>query len=196
MDAAALLAGAKDLLPETIELRRRIHRRPELGLHLPETQQAVLDSIGDLGLDIETGDECSWVVATLDTGRPGPTLLLRGDMDALPMPEDTGLDYTSEIDGAMHACGHDAHVAMLASAAKVLADRRDELTGNVVFMFQPGEEGHHGAKVMLDEGLLTGRNVTRAFAIHQSPVAPSGFVGTRPGPLLASADEFVVTVTG
>ncbi|WP_436794331.1 M20 metallopeptidase family protein [Actinospongicola halichondriae] len=191
-----LLAEANELLPETVEYRRRMHRRPELGLHLPETQATVLEAIDGLDLEIETGDECSWVVATLDSGTPGPTMLLRGDMDALPMPEDTGLPYASEIDGAMHACGHDAHTAMLASSAKVLAGRRDELTGKVVFMFQPGEEGFAGAKVMIDEGLLDGRNVTRAFAIHQSTSAPSGFVGTKPGPLLASADFFELTVTG
>ena len=195
-DAGALLTEARDLLPDTIDFRRRLHRRPELGLHLPETQAAVLETIDDLDLEIETGDECSWVVATLDAARPGPTVLLRGDMDALPMPEDTGLDYASEVDGAMHACGHDAHTSMLASAARILTGRRDELTGQVVFMFQPGEEGHHGARVMLDEGLLAGRNVTRAFAIHQTPSAPSGSVGTKPGPLLASADVFTVTVTG
>lgn len=187
---------AEGLLPETIDMRRRIHRRPELGLHLPETQQIVLESLAGLDLEIETGDECSWVVATLDSGRPGPTLLLRGDMDALPMPEDTGLDFASEIDGAMHACGHDAHTAMLASSAKLLAGRKDDLCGKVVFMFQPGEEGYAGAKVMLDEGLLDGRDVTRAFAIHQSTSAPSGFIGTKPGPLLASADWFHITVTG
>ena len=191
-----LLAEAKDLLPTTVDLRRRLHRRPELGLHLPETQATVLEAIDDLGLEVETGEETSWVVATLDSGRPGPTMLLRGDMDALPMPEDTGLDYASEVDGAMHACGHDAHTAMLASAARVLTNRREDLTGKVVFMFQPGEEGHHGARIMLEEGLLTGRDVTRAFAIHQTPSAPSGSVGTRPGPLLASADVFTVTVTG
>ncbi len=191
-----LLSEAYDLLPETVELRRRLHRRPELGLHLPETQAAVLETIDDLDLEVETGDECSWVVATLDTGRPGPTMLLRGDMDALPMPEDTDEPFASEIDGAMHACGHDAHTAMLASAARLLCGRRDELAGQVVFMFQPGEEGFGGAKVMLDEGLLEGRNVTRAFAIHQTPSAPSGFLGTRPGPLLASADFFELTVTG
>ncbi|MDZ7676146.1 MAG: M20 family metallopeptidase [Acidimicrobiales bacterium] len=194
--SADVLEESRDLLDETVELRRRIHRRPELGLHLPQTQAAVLETIDGLDLDIETGDGCSWVVATLDTGRPGPTLLLRGDMDALPMPEDTGLDFASEVDGAMHACGHDAHTAMLASAAKVLAGRRDELSGQVVFMFQPGEEGYAGARVMLGEGLLDGRDVTRAFAIHQTPSAPSGFLGTRPGPLLASADFFELTVTG
>jgi amidohydrolase len=196
MTPDALLDEARDLLPETIDLRRRLHRRPELGLHLPETQAAVLEAIDDLGLDVDTGDECSWVVATLDSGRPGPTMLLRGDMDALPMPEDTDVEFASEIDGVMHACGHDAHTAMLAAAARLLTGRRDELTGKVVFMFQPGEEGHHGARVMLDQGLLGGRDVTRAFAIHQTPSAPSGFVVTRPGPLLASSDVFTVTVTG
>ncbi len=198
VDATAhqLLDEATGLLADTVEFRRRLHRRPELGLELPETQAAVLDQIGDLGLEIETGTATTSVVATLDTGRPGPTVLLRGDMDALPMPEDTDVDFRSEIDGAMHACGHDAHTAMLASAARVLVGRAEHLNGQVVFMFQPGEEGFHGARVMLDEGLLEGRNVTRAFAIHQTPSAPSGSIGTRRGPLMASADVFTVTVTG
>lgn len=194
--ATDLLDGARALLPDTIELRRDLHRHPEIGNELPRTQGKVLDAIGDLGLDVRTGATVSSVVATLDTGRPGGTVLLRGDMDALPMPEDTGLDYASEVGGAMHACGHDAHTAMLASAARLLVDRADDLTGKLVFMFQPGEEGHHGAKHMLDEGLLDGLSVTRAFAIHQSPSFPSGMVATKPGPLLASADEFVVEVVG
>lgn len=192
-----LLDDAQALLPATIDFRRQLHRRPEIGLHLPETQAGVLDAIGDLGLDVETGpNETSWVVATLDTGRPGNTVLLRGDMDALPMPEDTGLEFSSEIEGRMHACGHDTHTAMLASAARLLCDRSDELAGRVVFMFQPGEEGDGGARIMLEEGLLEGRNVTRAFAIHQTTSAPSGFIGTREGAMMASADAFVCTVTG
>ena len=196
MTATDLLESARAVQDRTVDLRRRLHRRPELGLHLPETQAAVLDAIGDLGLDIEVGTDTSWIVATLDTGRPGETVLLRGDMDALPMPEDTDEEFRSEIDDRMHACGHDAHTAMLASAARVLVDRVDDLSGRVVFMFQPGEEGFGGAKVMLDEGLLDGRNVNRAFAIHQTPTLPSGWIATRPGPLLASADFFTVTVTG
>ncbi len=194
--AADLIAGARALLPDTIELRRDLHRHPELGNDLPRTQGKVLDAIADLGLDVRTGTTVSSVVATLDTGRPGGTVLLRGDMDALPMPEDTGLDFASEVDGSMHACGHDAHTAMLASAARLLVDRADELSGTVVFMFQPGEEGFHGARFMLEDGLLDGLHVTRAFAIHQSPNFPSGMVATRPGPLLASADVFTVDVTG
>ena len=195
-DTAALLESARELQPRTVELRRDLHRHPELGNDLPRTQGAVLDAIGDLGLEVRTGRSVTSVVATLDTGRPGGTVLLRGDMDALPMPEDTDLDYASEVPGTMHACGHDAHTAMLASAARLLVDRADDLTGKLVFMFQPGEEGHHGAKHMLDEGLLEGLHVTRAFAIHQSPSIPSGMVATKPGPLMASADEFVVEVVG
>ncbi|MGH9018391.1 MAG: M20 metallopeptidase family protein, partial [Acidimicrobiales bacterium] len=127
----------------------------------------------------------------------GPTTLLRGDMDALPMPEDTAVPFRSKVDGVMHACGHDAHVAMLTGAARMLAARRGELAGRVVFMFQPGEEGFGGARVMLGEGLLdTAGPVDRAFAIHITPIIPTGLVATRPGTLMASADAFVATVTG
>ncbi len=190
-----LLDEARDLLPDAVRLRRRLHRRPELGLHLPATQDAVLDAIDGLGLGVTLGERCSSVVAVLDGAAPGPTVLLRGDMDALPMPEDTGLDYASEVDGAMHACGHDAHTAMLAGAARLLAERRDRLAGRVVFMFQPGEEGHHGARTMIEEGLLD-QPVDLAFAIHQSPVIPSGMITIRRGPLLASSDVLRITVTG
>jgi len=140
------------------------------------------------------GESTTSVVADLDTGRPGPTVLLRGDMDALPLQEDNEFDYKSTIDGAMHACGHDAHVAMLASAARLLAGNQDSLTGKVRFMFQPGEEGFHGAEYMIREGVLDG--VDRAFAIHIVSNFPNGMIATRRGPLLASADEFEVTVHG
>lgn len=195
-DTDDLLAVARAELPATVELRRDLHRHPELGNHLPRTQGVVLDALAPLGLDIRTGETLSSVVATLDTGRPGGTMLLRGDMDALPMHEDTDVEYRSQVDGAMHACGHDAHTAMLVSAARILVERADQLTGKVVFMFQPGEEGHHGARIMLEEGLLEGLDVTRAFAIHQSPSIPTGMIATRGGPLLASADVFTVTVRG
>jgi len=192
-----LLAGAAGLLDAAVELRRRIHAEPELGLDLPSTQAAVLESLDGLGLEITTGVALSSVVAVLDGDNDGPTTLLRGDMDALPMPEDTGLEYASRTDGAMHACGHDAHVAMLAGAARLLAGRRSQLCGRVVFMFQPGEEGHAGAKVMLDEGLLDRfGECDRAFAIHVTPLLPPGMVATRGGPVMASADEFRLTVTG
>jgi amidohydrolase len=190
-------AAAADLLDETVALRRRLHARPELGLDLPGTQEAVLDALDGLGLEVTTGRAISSVTAVLDSGSPGPTTLLRGDMDGLPMPEDTGLPYASQVDGAMHACGHDAHTAMLVGAARLLAARRERLAGRVVFMFQPGEEGFGGAEVMLGEGLLeVAGPVDRAFALHVTPVIPSGVVAGRTGALMASADAFDVTVTG
>jgi len=195
-DSAALLADADRLLPDVVELRRRIHRRPELGLDLPRTQAAVLDALDGLSLETRAGQSVSSVVADL-TVADGPVVLLRGDMDALPMPEDTGLGFASEVDGSMHACGHDAHTAMLVGAARLLHERRDLLHGSVRFMFQPGEEGHHGARFMVDEGVLDDDlRVDGAFALHVSPNLPSGSVWTRGGPLMASADVLDITVTG
>jgi amidohydrolase len=199
-----LLLEAQDVLPEAVRLRRRLHQRPEVGLDLPFTQDEVLAAIDGLPLTVRTGTTTSSVVATLDGARPGPTILLRGDMDALPMPEDTGLEYASHDDGTMHACGHDTHVAMLASAAKLLSARRDELTGRVVFMFQPGEEGFHGARYMLDENLLavgplpdgTDSPVTGAFALHISSMFPSGTINLRGGTLMASSDVLRIVVRG
>lgn len=191
-------------LQRAVEMRRRLHQWPEIGNELPRTRDEVLASIEDLPLDVTLHSSTSGVTAMLEGTRPGPTILLRGDMDALQMPEDTGLEFSSRVDGCMHACGHDAHTAMLSTAARVLADRRDEIAGRVLFMFQPGEEGHHGAKHMLDEGLLdvapmsdgTESPVDSAFAIHITSALPSGWVSTRGGPLMASADVLRVTVTG
>src|SRR3954466_15312073 len=153
---AGLLEDAQRLLPELVELRRRIHRNPELGLVLPITQATVLEALEGLDLDVRTGESVSSVTADLECAE-GPVVLLRGDMDALPMPEDTGLEFSSEVDGSMHACGHDAHTAMLIGAARLLNSRRAQLPGTVRLMFQPGEEGHHGARYMIDEGVLAGR---------------------------------------
>lgn len=189
-----LLAAADSVHAGVIALRREIHREPEIGLHLPRTAARVLDSIADLDLEITTGSTTSGIVADLRGAQPGPTVLLRGDMDALPMPEDTGLDFASTVAGAMHACGHDAHTAMLAGAARVLAGRRDRLAGRVRFMFQPGEEGYRGARYMIEEGVLDG--VDAAYALHVLPNIPSGTVITRPGPIMASADKLHITVTG
>jgi len=198
--ADVLLAEAAEQLPDAVDLRRRIHRHPELGLELPRTQAAVIEALEGLDLEIHTGSGVSSVVADLrGTGvrnDDAPAILLRADMDALPMPEDTSLEFKSDVDGAMHACGHDAHVAMLVSAARLLAARRAELPGTVRFMFQPGEEGFHGARFMLDEGLLDGPNVDAAFALHVSPNLPSGSIWTRGGALMASANVVTITVTG
>ena len=189
-----LLQAARDLHDETVELRRAIHAEPEIGLQLPATQAKILDTLTGLDLEVTLGGSTTSVVADLDTGRPGPTVLLRGDMDALPLQEDNDIDFRSRHEGAMHACGHDAHVAMLASAARLLSEHRDELTGRVRFMFQPGEEGYHGARYMIEEGVLDG--VDRAFAIHVVTTAPNGMIMTRGGAMLASADEFEITVHG
>jgi hippurate hydrolase len=197
MNAAGLLADAAAVADDAIRLRRRLHRHPELGLSVPRTQAAVLEAIGGLGLDVRTGARTTSVVARLTGGRPGPTLLLRADMDALPLREDTGLPFASEIDGRMHACGHDAHVAMLVGAARLLVRRREALAGSVVFMFQPGEEGFHGARVMIEEGLLDGDAApTGAFALHVGARHPAGVVATRPGPAMASGDTFQILVRG
>lgn len=193
-----LLEAARALQPRTVSLRRQLHKHPELGLDLPKSQAAVLHALEGLGLHTSTGKSCTSVTAVLNGDQPGPTVLLRGDMDALPLREDSGLAFSSEEDGTMHACGHDTHTAMLVSAARLLQSRKDALAGKVVFMFQPGEEGQHGARHMLDEGVLEagGRPVEQAFALHITSTAQSGVVMCRPGPMMASADAYTVTVTG
>ncbi len=132
--SSPLVAEAEELLGDAVILRRALHENPEIGLDLPRTQQAVLAALEGLGLELHTGERVSSVVAVLEGATPGPATLLRADMDALPMTEDTGLEYSSRTDGAMHACGHDAHVAMLVQAARLLAERRSALPGRVVFM--------------------------------------------------------------
>jgi len=192
-----LLDEARKLLPDVIRLRRRIHHRPEIGLTLPHTQGAIIDALGDLNLQITTGKQLSSVVAVLEGRSPGRTVLLRADMDALKIREATGLDYASEIEGAMHACGHDGHTAMLVGAARLLAVHRDRIAGRVIFAFQPGEEGYAGARLMIEEGLLDryGRPEA-AFAIHITPRHPSGEVFTRPGTLMAGAGVFRIIIKG
>lgn len=189
-----ILQASEALLPRAVAMRRQIHMHPELGLDLPETHKTVLAALQGFDLDIHESTATSGIVATLEGGKPGPTLLLRGDMDALPMPEDTPLDFRSKVDGAMHACGHDAHTAMLASAIPLLNDRRNQLHGNVQFMFQPGEEGDGGAGIMLGEGLLD--DADAAFAMHIYPLLPCGMMATRSGPIFASADTFTIDIVG
>ncbi|OMQ13800.1 amidohydrolase, partial [Modestobacter sp. VKM Ac-2676] len=196
---ADLLAAARADADRTLELRRRLHRRPEIGLHLPETQAAVVEAFAGLPVELTTGTTTSSVVGVLRGARPGPTYLLRADMDALPVQEATGLPFASEVPGVMHACGHDTHVAMLLGAARLLAERRDQLAGQVVFMVQPGEEGFHGARFMLEEGLLDAvpeTPVSGAFALHISTMFPTGTINVRPGPMMASADQWTITVHG
>lgn len=189
-------AEGQDLLPELVSLRRDIHREPEVGLHLPRTQQKILDALAGLGLEITTGKSLSSVTAVLRGGEDGPSVLLRGDMDALPVQELTDLEYAS-TNGAMHACGHDLHVAGLVGAARLLAAQQRDISGNVIFMFQPGEEGDGGAGLMIEEGVLeaAGEKPVAAYGVHVRP-GPLGVFRTRPGTLMAGANELRITVHG
>jgi amidohydrolase len=189
-----LLEAAGTVAGDVVALRRDLHAEPELGLDNPRTQALVLDALDGLPLEVRTGTGLTSVVADLVGATDGPTVLLRADTDALPMTEDTDLEFRSTIDGRAHACGHDAHTAMLVGAARVLAARRNELQGRVRFMFQPGEEGFAGARLMIDEGVLD--NVDRAFALHVSPNQRVGTASCRPGPLLAGDTSITVTVRG
>jgi amidohydrolase len=200
-DLNRFLDEAKELLPAAVALRRRIHAHPELGLDLPLTTEAVLDGLQGLDVEIARGKSTSGLVVSL-TGtksgsQSGRTILLRGDMDALPMPEETGLDFASEVPGRMHACGHDSHTAMLVQAVHLLYRHRDELPGTVKFMFQPGEEGHAGARHMIEDGLLDADpKPDAAFALHIFPNHKAGSIAGKPGALLASVDTWTIKVKG
>jgi hippurate hydrolase len=194
---------ARTLGPELIALRRELHQTPELGLHLPVTQQKVLAELEGLDLEVHTGEGLSSVTAVLrGTAVPrgqGPVVLLRGDMDALPVTEAVEVPYRSRNIGQMHACGHDLHTAGLVGAARILSQLREQVAGDVVFMFQPGEEGPGGAEPMLAEGLLSvaGRPVDAAFALHvSSSEYPRGQWFSRPRELMAGVDRVEITVTG
>jgi hippurate hydrolase len=206
-----LRSDVAEIERDVVDLRHRLHRRPEIGLELPKTQQAVLDALAGLPLEVSTGSSCSSVTAVLrgtgsagtsgarGGGGPRPAVLLRGDMDALPVQEATGVEFASTIQGAMHACGHDLHTAMLAGAARLLSAHRDALAGDVVFMFQPGEEGWDGAGHMLAEGVLdaAGPRVQRAYGVHVlAGKLPRHQFTTRPGTLMAASDALLVTVRG
>ena len=210
----AITDDARALQDQLIQWRHGFHQAPEIGLDLPRTQEKVLTALDGLGLEISTGTDTTSVTAVLrgtaglPAGSPSvgaagtgarPAVLLRADMDALPVQERTGVEYTSRIDGAMHACGHDLHTAMLLGAATLLADSRHRIAGDVVFMFQPGEEGYDGASVMVREGVLdaAGRRVDAAFGMHVfSSLEPHGRFVTRPGVMMSASDGLFVRVLG
>ncbi|TFD72997.1 M20 metallopeptidase family protein [Cryobacterium gelidum] len=199
-----VLSDAQELAGDLTDLRRRLHQEPELGLHLPRTQEKVLEALSGLPYEITLGTDATSVTAVLrgtggEASAVRPVVLLRGDMDALPIQEHTGLDFSSRIDGAMHACGHDLHTTMLAGAATLLAHHRDRLVGDVVLMFQPGEEGFDGAGVMIREGVLdaAGRRADAAYGLHvMSAGAPNGQFMSRTGILMSASDGLTVTVHG
>ena len=206
-DAAATL---KALQPKIVEWRRDIHQHPELGTHEVRTAKLVADQLRALGLEPKTGIASTGVVAILKGGKPGPRIAIRADMDALPVTEQTGLPFASKVTGhyrgqpvgVMHACGHDAHVAMLLGVASALMAIKDELPGEVMFVFQPAEEGppeageDFGASLMLKQGIFDQFKPDAVFGLHVWAGLPVGQVGYRSGPLLASADEWTLTVRG
>lgn len=188
---------AATLQDDLVAVRRELHRAVEIGLDLPQTQAIVLRELEGLGLEITTGTALSSVTAVLRGGKPGPVVLLRGDMDGLPVVEDTGLDYASGS-GAMHACGHDLHMSGVLGAARLLAARRDDLPGTVIFMFQPGEEGQAGGRIMIEEGVLdaAGERPVAAYAVHVECTVPRGRFVTRAGSMMASASALRMTLRG
>lgn len=195
----ALREQAAALSGRMITNRRRIHMNPELGLRLPATEAVVVEELRRIGVEsIRTGDALSSIVADIRGTKPASgraaTVALRADMDALPLSENNGLDFASRNNGCMHACGHDAHVSMLIGAAELLMARRAEFAGTVRLLFQPGEEGFGGARLMIGEGALDG--VDAAFALHVDPSMPLGTLAIRKGTIMASADSFLVVFKG
>ncbi|WP_300973742.1 M20 family metallopeptidase [Sphingomonas sp. LHG3406-1] len=189
-------AAAEAEFEAMVALRRAIHADPELGLHCTRTSAKLKASLEGLPLEIRDSKSTSGFVAILRGARPGRTVLLRGDMDALPIHEETGLEFASQTPGHMHACGHDTHSAMLSAAARILSAQQASLEGTIVFMFQPGEEGHHGARFMIEDGLLDDPAPDGAFALHIWPTLKGGQVTSRAGALLASTDALNATIRG
>ncbi|MBO9539239.1 amidohydrolase [bacterium] len=193
---SATLAQAVDALnPELIAHRREFHRHPELGFHEVRTADRLVEILEGYGLTVERMVKTG-VVACIKGDRPGKTLLLRADIDALPLQELSTHDYKSEHDGVMHACGHDAHMAILLGVAKILSERKHEFSGTVKLVFQPAEEGPGGAKPMIEAGVMENPKVDAAIGLHVWNNQPVGTVGTRPGPVMANTDEFSLEIVG
>lgn len=191
--------AAPETIPheEMVLARRRLHASPELSMLEFDTARFVAETLASYGLDdLRTKVGQTGVLGMLVGGRPGPVTLLRADMDALPIRELNAVDYVSEHEGVMHACGHDGHVAILLAAAKTLAERRAEVAGTLVFCFQPGEEGAAGNRLMIEDGALENPHVDRTFALHLYSGLDVGKIGVRDGPFFASADEFILTIKG
>jgi amidohydrolase len=184
----------EDFAERMVELRRAIHREPELGFETVRTAEKVISALEGLPLEVETGVARNGVVATLSGEGQGPVVALRADMDALPILEETGLPFASESDGKMHACGHDGHTSMLVGAAHALSGMQERLKGTVKFVFQPAEEGGGGGRVMVEEGVMD--DVDSAFALHLWPGLTFGTAATKGGPIMAAADGFEMTVKG
>ncbi|MCK7544951.1 amidohydrolase [Marinobacter bryozoorum] len=209
-----VMEGAKSVHQKAIEWRHDIHEHPELGNQEHRTAELIADHLRSLGMEVQTDVGTTGVVAVLKGGKPGPVVGLRADMDALPVKEQTGLPYASEVkqdyqgkeSWVMHACGHDAHVAILMAVAENLASVKDELPGTVKFIFQPAEEGpsdyvykgeqHFGGRLLVDEGVLKSPDVDAIFGLHVTSKAPTGIISYRSGPTMASSSDLYITVNG
>jgi amidohydrolase len=192
----AVRESVQNLKAQVIATRRDLHRIPETGFNEVKTSAYVAERLKDLGLEVRTGIAKHGVVGLLRTARPGPTLMIRADMDALPITEQTGLEFASTHPGCMHACGHDSHMAMALGAAAVLTGMKARMKGNVKFVFQPAEEGPGGAQPMIAEGVLENPTVDYAIGCHLWGEHPEGYIGIRPGPFMAGMDRFDIKIIG
>ena len=195
------LKQAQDLFPYTQAMRRDFHKHPELGFNEIRTGGIVAKELEALGIEVTKGVGKTGVVGYLEGAKPGPTILLRFDMDALPITEDTGAEYSSENPGVMHACGHDGHTAIGLTVAKMLNERKNELAGNIKFCFQPSEEGTNGEEIggalmMMRDGVLEGPKVEKTLSLHVWNDKPVGWIHVAEGPVMAGADLFIVKLTG
>jgi amidohydrolase len=190
------LSEARALFEYTQSHRRDFHSHPELGFHEARTAGIVAGELNSLGLEVHTGIAETGVVAVMQGSRPGPVILVRADMDALPIHEETGASYTSQNPGVMHACGHDGHTAILLTVARILNGHRQELSGTVKFVFQPAEEGMGGAERLIQAGVLEDPKVDICLALHVWNEQPVGWIGIASGPALAGAEIFKITVKG
>ncbi len=184
------------LLDDVVAIRRDLHAHPELGFEETRTAGIVAERLRRLGYDVHERIAETGVVGVLRGGKPGKTIMLRADMDALPLPEENDVPYKSTVEGKMHACGHDGHVAILLGAAELLAARRADIGGTLVLCFQPAEEGRGGAQKMVEEGMLERFNVERAYGLHLFSLMPTGLLGFREGPFYASSDSIEITIEG
>jgi amidohydrolase len=190
------LSEAESLFEYTQRLRRDFHKHPELGFQEYRTAGIVASELNDLGLEVSTGIAETGVVALLEGGKPGPVVLIRFDMDALPIRETTGAEYASVNDGVMHACGHDAHTSIGLTVAKLLHAHRDELAGTAKLVFQPAEEGGGGAERMVHEGVLVNPKPDVSLALHVWNDKPYGWIGVTEGPAMSAAESFEIEIAG
>lgn len=194
-----VIEEVKRIENEIIQWRRDLHKIPELNLNLPKTSKYVQDKLNEMGIKFHTLVNGSAIVALIEGQGEGKTLAIRGDMDALPIQEETGLDFSSEHSGCMHACGHDGHTAMLLGAAKILNQNKDKFKGNIKLLFQPGEEYPGGAKPMIGEGAMLNPTVDAVIGLHNGAInenIPSGSIAYRNGCMMASMDRFLIRVIG